>query len=71
MARGKTIGKIEPVHKIWLSTQEAAAYLGVSTRFLRDQLDVIPGVEVYNIGGNKKFYRLENLDRLISQGKVK
>ncbi|WP_293738921.1 DNA-binding protein [uncultured Parabacteroides sp.] len=71
MARERSIGKIEPVQKIWLSTREAAAYLGVSVRFLRDQLDVIPEVEVYNIGGNKKFYRLENLDRLITKGKVK
>lgn len=71
MAKTRLIGKIEPVRKIWLSTQEAAAYLGVSVRFLRDQLDVIPEVEVYNIGGNKKFYRLENLDRLITKGKVK
>lgn len=71
MAKTRLIGKIEPVRKIWLSTREAAAYLGVSVRFLRDQLDVIPEVEVYNIGGNKKFYRLENLDRLITKGKVK
>ena len=71
MARDRSIGKIEPVQKIWLSTREAAAYLGVSVRFLRDQLDVIPEVEVYNIGGNKKFYRRENLDRLITKGKVK
>lgn len=71
MTRERKVGRIEPVHKIWLSTQEAAAYLGVSVRFLRDQLDVIPEVEVYNIGGNKKFYRLENLDRLITKGKVK
>lgn len=71
MARDRIIGRVEPVRKVWLSTREAAAYLGVSVRYLRDQLDVIPEVEVYNIGGNKKFYRIENLDRLITKNKVK
>lgn len=71
MARERKTGKVELVHKIWLSTQEAAAYLGVSVRFLRDQLDAIPEVEVYSIGGNKKFYRLDNLDRLITKGRIK
>ena len=71
MARERSVGKIEPVPKVWLSSKEAAAYLGVSSRYLRDNIDTMPEVEIYSIGGNKKFYRLENLNRLIIQGKVK
>lgn len=71
MARERNIGKVEPVPKIWLSSQEAAAYLGVSARYLRDNIDTMPEVEVYSIGGNKKFYRLENIDKIIRKNKVK
>lgn len=71
MARQKALGKVETIQKVWLSMSEAAAYLGVSTRYLRDNIDPIPEVEIYSLGGNKKFYRLDNLDRVIRRGKVK
>ncbi len=32
----KAVGKVEPVKKLWLSKEEAMAYLGVSEDFLRD-----------------------------------
>lgn len=34
MGRTKSVGKVEPVQKTWLSTKEAMAYLGCSMDLL-------------------------------------
>nr|DAW36753.1 MAG TPA: putative excisionase [Caudoviricetes sp.] len=34
MKSPKTIGKVQPVYKVWLSKDEAMAYLGCSDKFL-------------------------------------
>lgn len=35
MERTKSVGKVEPVNKLWLSTKEAMAYLGCSDKLLK------------------------------------
>lgn len=32
----RRVGKVQPVEKVWLSREEAKAYLGCSDNFLRD-----------------------------------
>lgn len=34
MGRTKSVGKVEPVNKLWLSAKEAMAYLGCSDKLL-------------------------------------
>lgn len=42
MPRQRNIGKIEPTPKIWLSKKEVAAYLGVTERFVDENINKRP-----------------------------
>lgn len=60
--------KTEPVEKIWLSSKEAQAYLGMSADFLKD-LRQDGFLNYYKIR-NAVFYRKEDIDRLVENGRV-
>lgn len=68
MAR-KTTGKIVPVAKVWLSKDEAMAYLGCSDKFLttlRDKAEV-----AFARYGNKMYwYELGSIERFIKRNTV-
>ena len=61
-------GKVEPVHKTWLSAREAKAYLDCSDDFLQMLRDEAR-VSFSRVGG-KYFYNLESIDRLLIKNKI-
>lgn len=61
-------GKVEPVHKTWLSAREARAYLDCSDDFLQMLRDEAR-VSFSRVGG-KYFYNLESIDRLLIKNKI-
>ena len=61
-------GKVEPIHKTWLSSREAKAYLDCSDDFLQ-MLRNDAAVSFSKIGG-KFFYNLQSIERLIIKNKV-
>lgn len=68
MARGKTTGKVEEIKKIWLSKDEAKAFLGCSDDFL---LTLRAKAEIkFSKYGNKIWYDLKSLDRFIERNRV-
>lgn len=68
MGRTRTVGKVEPVQKRWLSKEEAMNYLGVGEDFLRTLREA---AELsYSKFGNKIWYDLVSIDRFILRNKV-
>lgn len=61
-------GKVEPIHKTWLSSREAKAYLDCSDDFLQ-MLRNDAAISFSKIGG-KFFYNLQSIERLIIKNKV-
>ena len=64
----KKIGKVEPVQKTWLSTRETMAYLDCSDNFLQKLRD--EAMISFSRIGNKYFYDLKSIDRLLIKNKV-
>ena len=68
MGRTITTGKIQPVEKIWLSREEAMAYLGCSDDFLktlRDKAEVS-----YARFGRMVWYELKSLESFVLNHKI-
>jgi hypothetical protein len=64
----KAVGKVEPVKKLWLSKEEAMAYLGVSEDFLRDLRN---NAKVsFAQDGRKIWYDLHSIDRYLLRHRV-
>lgn len=70
MPRQKKIGKVEPIQKVWLSKKEAAAYMGVSERYMDENINLRPDVELYRLSGRCTLYSRENLDRMVMKCRI-
>jgi excisionase family DNA binding protein len=66
MPRKKTI--VEPIEKIWLSTKEAATYLGMSTGFIHDLRK--GGSLPHCMIGNTAFFLKRDIDALLEHNRV-
>ena len=62
------VGKVEPVHKVWLSKKEAMAYLGCSSDFL-DNIRNKALVSFAQVG-KKVWYDLKSINRFIEKHRV-
>lgn len=60
--------KIREVERIWLTTRDAAQYLGTKTAFLHN-LRKEGKLHYYKIG-KTIFFRKADIDRLISQNRI-
>lgn len=69
MGRTKSVGKVEPVNKIWLSAKEAMAYLGCSEKLLEKLRN---NAEISFSQYNKRviWYELRSLERFIERNRV-
>lgn len=64
----RTIGKIQTVDKVWLSGEEAKAYLGCTDRFLRTLREK---AEVsFAKYGKTLWYDLRSIDRFLARNRV-
>lgn len=70
MPRKIAVGKIEPVHKVWFSKKEAAAYLGVTERYMDENINKRTDVDLYRLSGRCLLYNKENLDRIILRSRI-
>lgn len=70
MPRQRNIGKIESIHKVWLSKKEAAAYLGVTERYMDENINKRPDIDLYRLSCKCFLYNKENLDRMITRSKI-
>lgn len=64
----KSIGKVEPIQKLWLSKNEAMAYLGCSADFLqtlRDNAQVS-----FSRVGKMIWYDIRSIDRMLERNRV-
>lgn len=61
-------GKVLEVEKIWLTSKEAQAYLGVSVHFFKD-LRASAQIRFYKVRG-AIFYKKSDIDRLVEKGRV-
>lgn len=66
MPRKKMI--VEPVEKIWLSTKEAASYIGMSTGFIHDLRK--GGSLPHCMIGNTAFFLKKDIDTLLESNRV-
>jgi len=69
MSRQKIIGKIEPIQKVWLSKKEAAAYLGVTERYM-DEINKRPDIDLYRLSNKCFLYSKDNLDSMIRKSRI-
>lgn len=69
MGRTKSVGKVEPVNKLWLSAKEAMAYLGCSDKLLEKLRD---NAEISFSQYNKRiiWYDLKSIERFIERNRV-
>lgn len=69
MGRTKSVGKVEPVQKTWLSAKEAMAYLGCSEKLLEKLRN---NAEISFSQYNKRviWYELRSLERFIERNRV-
>ncbi len=70
MARTRNLGKVMPIPKIWLSKNELAAYLGVTTRYIELNINTNPKVDVYRPSERTVLYNKENIDQIIRRSKT-
>lgn len=68
MAKEKTIGKVQPIEKVWLSKDEAKAYLGCSDRYLRTLKE--KAQISFSKYGNTIWYDKRSIERFILRNKV-
>lgn len=65
MRQGKTI----PLEKVWLTSTEAARYLGVSLDFIRSVRDS-GRIQFYKPLGNKMvFFKKQDIDKFVEKGR--
>lgn len=68
MAKKITVGKVQPIEKVWLSRDEAKAYLGCSERYLRNLKDKAE-ITFFKYG-HTLWYEKKSIDRFILRNKV-
>lgn len=66
----KNIGKVEAISKVWLSKKEVAAYMGVSERFIEENINKRPDVDIYRLSGKCFLYNKDNLDTVIRRSRI-
>lgn len=69
MPKQRTIGKIEPVQKKWLSSSEAKSYLDCSDEFLQKLRDNAL-ISFSRFGRNMFWYDLASIDKFLQRNKV-
>lgn len=65
MPRQKYIGKVEPIQKVYLSKPELASYLGVSERYIEENINKNPDVEIYKLSKRCFLYRIDNINKVV------
>lgn len=70
MGRTKNIGKVMDVEKIWLNKKEAAAYLGVSERYIDANINTNPQIDIYRISERVFLYDKRSIDRMVLKSKI-
>ena len=70
MGRTKNIGKVMGVEKIWLNKTEAAAYLGVSERYIDANINTNPQIDIYRISERVFLYDKRSIDRMVLKSKI-
>ena len=64
----RSVGKVQSVDKVWLSKEEAMAYLGCTERFLRTLKDK---AEIsFSKYGRTIWYDLRSIERFMNRNKV-
>lgn len=61
-------GKVTSVQRVWLTMDEACKYLGV-TRYYIMERRTEGQLQAYKVG-NKLFFKVEDIDRMIRRGKT-
>lgn len=70
MTRTKNLGRVTPLEKVWLSKAELAAYLGVSERYVLENINTNPKVNIYRLSNKAYIYDRQNIDDLIRSSKI-
>ena len=60
--------RVTELAKVWMSNAEAQKYLGVGSTFLKN-LRMTGRLPFYKVG-NTVFYKVAELDKLVSKGRV-
>ena len=68
MGRTKSVGKVEPVNKLWLSAKEAMAYLGCSE--LLEKLRNNAEISFSQYNKRTIWYDLKSIERFIERNRV-
>lgn len=68
MGRARTICRVEPVQKKWLSSKEAQNYLGCGDDYLRRIRE--RGEVVFCQDGRKTWYDIASIDRFMKRIRV-
>ena len=63
-----TVGKVEPVHKVWLSKKEAMAYLDCSSDFLDNIRN--KALVSFSQVGKMIWYDLKSINRFLERNRV-
>ena len=64
----RRVGKVQPVEKVWLSREEAKAYLGISDDYLKDIRDA--GEIGFARYKNTVWYDLRSIERFMLRNTV-
>ncbi len=70
MSRTKNLARVTPLEKVWLSKTELAAYLGVSERYVLENINTNPKVDIYRLSNKAYIYNRQNIDDLIRSSKI-
>ena len=70
MGRTRNIGKVLGVEKIWLNKKEAAAYLGVSERYVETNINTNPQIDIYRISERVFLYSKSSIDKMVLKSKI-
>lgn len=68
MGRVRNIGRVKDVEKIWLSMRELSGYLGVSSRYIKD--NIMGKIHFYRISEKVVLFDKAEVDRMILRNKV-
>ncbi len=69
MPNQRTLGKVMPIEKKWLTPEEAKKYLGCKDDFLRN-LREKSLISFSRFGRNMFWYELRSLERFLERNKV-
>ncbi len=67
MPRQRNIGQIESIQKVYISKSELAYYLGVTERYIEENLNKNPEIEIYRLSKRCFLYRIDNINRIVKK----